>query len=48
MKNRGINNEIYRKINNMGKVIATKELNEVVDKTIILELSTKPWQRNTF
>jgi hypothetical protein len=29
-----MNSEIYRKINNIGKVISAKELNELVDKTI--------------
>ena len=33
-ENKEISNEIYREINNIGKVVAAKELNELVDKTI--------------
>lgn len=33
-ENKEISNEIYREINNIGKVVAAKELNELVDKTV--------------
>ncbi len=33
-ENKEISNEIYRDINNIGKVVAAKELNELVDKAV--------------
>lgn len=33
-ENKEINNEKYREINNIGKVVAAKELNELVDKAV--------------
>ncbi|MEA3283005.1 MAG: ATP-binding protein [Euryarchaeota archaeon] len=33
-ENKEISNKIYREINNIGKVVAAKELNELVDKTV--------------
>ncbi|MEA3325423.1 MAG: hypothetical protein U9Q37_09905 [Euryarchaeota archaeon] len=33
-ENKEISNEIYIEINNISKVVAAKELNELVDKTV--------------
>lgn len=46
-ENKKINNEKYREINNIGKVVAAKELNELVDKPY-LKQSVEPGQRNMF